>query len=123
MNQCIFCDIINKKIPSHIIYIDKNIIAFHDIKPVSPIHFLVIPKQHIDTLIECKTKHTFLLGQMLLRAQKLAQQEKCRYKTDKNTKQKVGGFKILFNIGPNGGQEIYHLHMHVIGYPTTKPKN
>jgi histidine triad (HIT) family protein len=109
LDNCIFCKIAAKQIPSQLLFEDDELIAFHDIHPKAPIHFLIVPKQHIATLADCEQKHATLLGKMLLLAPKLAQQAGCGY-SDGN-----GGFKTLFNTGPDGGQEVYHLHMHVLG--------
>lgn len=114
LDGCIFCNIITKKIPSNIIYNDQNIIAFDNIYPVTLIHFLIVPKQHIETLADCnEEEHNVLLGKMSILAPKLANKQGCYYKIDKTGK-KLGGFKVLFNVGPDAGQEIYHLHMHVM---------
>jgi histidine triad (HIT) family protein len=116
LDNCIFCKIAAKQIPSKMIYEDEDLIAFHDINPAAPVHFMIVPKQHIPTLSDCDHSHAALLGKMLLLAPKLAQQEGCGYtiEADGST---AGGFKTLFNTGPDGGQEVYHLHMHIIGGP------
>ena len=114
MDNCIFCKIAAKQIPSKTIYEDDDVIAFHDINPAAPVHFLIVPKQHVATLADCGEQHAALLGKMNLLAPKLAQQLGCGYQTDADGN-KTGGFKTLFNTGPDGGQEVYHLHMHVIG--------
>ena len=114
MDNCIFCKIAAKQIPSKIIYEDDDVIAFHDINPAAPVHFLIVPKQHVATLTDCAEKHAILLGKMLLLAPRLAQEQGCGYQED-TVGGKTGGFKTLLNTGPDGGQEVYHLHMHVIG--------
>jgi histidine triad (HIT) family protein len=114
LDNCIFCKIATKQIPSKMIYEDDDVVAFHDINPAAPVHFLIIPKEHVATLSECAEKQAALLGKMALLAPKLAQQEGCGYQLDADG-DKRGGFKTLFNTGPDGGQEVYHLHMHVIG--------
>lgn len=116
MDNCIFCKIAAKKIPAGLIYEDDDVIAFHDINPAAPVHFMIVPKQHIPTLADCDESHAALLGKMLLLAPKLAQQEGCGYSVAADGSA-VGGYKTQFNTGPNGGQEVYHLHMHVIGGP------
>jgi histidine triad (HIT) family protein len=116
LDNCIFCKIAAKQIPSKSIYEDDDLIAFHDINPAAPVHFLIVPKQHIPTLSDCNETHAPLLGKMMLLASKLAQEQGCAYVSsieDRGT----GGFKTLFNTGPDGGQEVYHLHLHVIGGP------
>ena len=116
MDNCIFCKIAAKKIPAGLIYEDEDVIAFHDINPAAPVHFMIVPKQHIPTLADCGESHAALLGKMLLLAPKLAQQEGCGYSIGADGSP-AGGYKTQFNTGPNGGQEVYHLHMHVIGGP------
>jgi histidine triad (HIT) family protein len=116
MTNCIFCKIATKQIPSKLIYEDDDLIAFHDINPAAPVHFLIVPKQHIPTLSDCNENHGILLSKMMLLAPKLAQEQGCGYMVD-GSGTGAGGFKTLFNTGPNGGQEVYHLHLHVIGGP------
>jgi histidine triad (HIT) family protein len=116
LDNCIFCKIAAKQIPSKLIYEDDELIAFHDINPAAPVHFLLVPKQHIATLADCQDEHSALLGKMMLLAPKLAQEQGCAY-VGNGSERGSGGFKALFNTGPDGGQEVYHLHLHVIGGP------
>jgi histidine triad (HIT) family protein len=116
LENCIFCKIAAKQIPSRLIYEDDDLVAFHDINPAAPIHFLIVPRQHIATLANCGEQHAALLGKMTLLAPHLAKEQGCGYQLDEQG-QPSGGFKTLFNTGPDGGQEVYHLHMHVIGGP------
>lgn len=116
MDNCLFCKIVARQIPSKLVYEDDDLIAFHDINPAAPIHLLIVPKEHIATLADCADRHAALLGKMLLLAPKLAQEHGCGYTVDASG-EKAGGYKTLFNTGPDGGQEVYHLHMHVIGGP------
>lgn len=113
MTNCIFCKIVAKEIPSKMVYEDEDVIAFHDIHPKAPVHFLIVPKQHIPTLSDCTEEYAALLGKMMLLAPKLAQEQGCGYTEGQ------GGFKALFNTGPEGGQEVYHLHLHVLGAKRT----
>lgn len=115
MDNCIFCKIAAKQIPSKLIYEDDEMLAFHDINPAASVHFLIVPKKHIATLADCTAADSTLLGKMSLLAPKLAQQLGCGYSVEDGAAK--GGFKTLFNTGPDGGQEVYHLHMHVIGGP------
>ncbi len=101
--DCIFCKILSGAIPSKKIYEDDDVIAFHDIKPAAKVHFLIVPKLHVETLKDCGTSHQSLLGKMLLLAPKLA------------AEQGLKGFKTLINTGREGGQEVFHLHVHIIG--------
>jgi histidine triad (HIT) family protein len=111
LDNCIFCKIAAKQIPSKLVYEDDDIVAFHDINPSAPVHFLIIPKQHVATLANCGEEHAALLGKIMLLAPKLAAELGCGYIEQENQ----GGFKTLINTGPNGGQEVYHLHVHVLG--------
>jgi len=101
--DCIFCKIVSGVIPASKIYEDEDFIAFHDIKPMAKIHFLIVPKLHVETLKECDASHQKLLGKMLLLVPKLA------------AEQGLVGFKTLINTGREGGQEVFHLHTHVFG--------
>jgi histidine triad (HIT) family protein len=101
--DCIFCKIISGVIPSKKIYEDADFIAFHDIKPMAKVHFLIVPKLHVETLKDCNQSHQKLLGSALLLASKLA------------AEQGLKGFKTLINTGREGGQEVFHLHIHVFG--------
>lgn len=115
MDNCIFCKIASGAIPAKKVYEDDELIAFHDINPASPVHLLLVPREHIPTLADCGDRHQALLGRMLLLAPKLAQEQGGGYQSLADGP--VGGFKTLFNTGPDGGQEVYHLHLHVMGGP------
>ncbi|HYD94233.1 MAG TPA: histidine triad nucleotide-binding protein [Noviherbaspirillum sp.] len=117
MTNCIFCKIASKQIPSKTVYEDDDVIAFHDINPAAPVHLLIVPKLHVPTLSDCNESHAALLGKMMLLAPKLAQEQGCGYEAAADGEVGNGGFKTLFNTGPDGGQEVYHLHLHVIGGP------
>ena len=108
--NCLFCKIIAGKIPSKKVFEDEHIYAFHDIAPWAPIHFLMIPKKHISMLAEVTLEDTELLGKMMVLAPKIALQAGAR-------SGKAGGFKVLINNGADGGQEVYHMHMHVLAGP------
>jgi histidine triad (HIT) family protein len=101
--DCIFCKIIDGTIPSKKIYEDADFIAFHDIKPMAKVHFLIVPKLHVETLKNCDETHQVLLGKALLLAPKLA------------SELGLVGFKTLINTGREGGQEVFHIHLHVFG--------
>ena len=117
MDNCIFCKIAAGQIPSKLIHEDDDLIAFHDINPAAPVHFLIVPKEHIPTLADCTASHEALLGKMMLLAPVLARQLGCAYEAGAQPGKGSGGFKTQFNTGPDGGQEVYHLHLHVIGGP------
>jgi histidine triad (HIT) family protein len=108
--DCLFCKIIAGKIPSKKLYEDDDCLAFNDIHPAAPIHFLMIPKKHIAMLAEVTLEDTELLGKMMVLAPKIALQAGAR-------SGKAGGFKVLINNGADGGQEVYHMHMHVLAGP------
>jgi histidine triad (HIT) family protein len=116
MDNCIFCKIVAGEIPAKLIHEDDDLIAFHDINPAAPVHLLIVPKQHIATLSDCNEKHADLLGKIMLLAPELARKHGCGYSADASGR-RSGGFKTLFNTGPDGGQEVYHLHLHVMGGP------
>jgi histidine triad (HIT) family protein len=108
--DCLFCKIVARKIPSRMVYEDDEFYAFHDIHPWAPVHFLVIPKEHIASMAHIEAGHAGLMGRMLALIPKLAQQEGCNPYPD-------GGFRLLTNTGTEGGQEVHHLHFHVMGGP------
>ncbi|MDF0604152.1 histidine triad nucleotide-binding protein [Neisseriaceae bacterium TC5R-5] len=106
MSDCIFCKIVAGQIPATKIYEDDDVVAFHDIRPIAPVHFMLIPKLHVDSLAHCGPEQQVLLGKMLLLAPKLAQEQGLEK-----------GFKTAINTGHGGGQEVFHLHVHVFGHP------
>lgn len=107
MSDCLFCKIVKGEVPSKKVYEDDDMLAFHDIKPHAPVHLLIIPKVHIEKLADATKDHTELLGKMLLKAPELAEQAGC-----------TNGFRTVINNGHVGGQEVYHLHVHVLGGQT-----
>ena len=116
MHNCLFCKIAAKQIPSSVVYEDDELMAFKDIHPAAPVHLLVIPKIHVPTLSECDASHTALLGKMLALAPRLAAEHGCAVSYDADGVP-AGGYKTLINTGPDGGQEVYHLHLHMYGGP------
>jgi histidine triad (HIT) family protein len=108
--DCLFCKIASGQIPSKKVYEDEDIYAFHDINPWAPVHFLIIPKAHITSLAHVGPEHGALLGKIMTLAPQLALQEGARPYPE-------GGFRIVTNTGKEGGQEIHHLHFHVMGGP------
>nr|WP_315490461.1 histidine triad nucleotide-binding protein [uncultured Rhodoferax sp.] len=106
--DCLFCKIVARKIPSRTVFEDEEFYAFHDIHPWAPVHFLVIPKLHIPSMAHIGPEHAGLMGRMMALIPKLAQQEGCNPYPD-------GGFRLLTNTGAEGGQEVHHLHFHVMG--------
>jgi len=104
MSDCIFCKIAAGQLPSGKVYEDDDVLVFHDIHPFARVHFLIIPKAHIATLSDCLPEHQVLLGKMLLLAPRLAKEQGLDT-----------GFKTLINTGRGGGQEVFHIHVHVFG--------
>ncbi|HET8705094.1 MAG TPA: histidine triad nucleotide-binding protein [Pseudomonadales bacterium] len=102
--DCIFCKIINKTIPAKLAYEDDDVLAFHDIHPQAPVHMLVIPKKHISTINEIEPQDQMLAGKLLLTAQKLAKEQGFA----------DAGFRVVMNCNEQGGQTVYHIHMHVL---------
>jgi histidine triad (HIT) family protein len=109
-SHCIFCKIIAGQIPSRKVHEDEHVFAFHDISPWAPVHFLIIPKLHVPSMAHLTPAHEGLMGHMMTLAPKLALQEGCKPYPE-------GGFRIVLNTGAEGGQEVHHLHMHVMGGP------
>lgn len=104
--NCLFCRIAAGEIPAQKVYEDDELIAFKDIRPAAPVHLLIIPRQHVTSLIEADASHEALLGRMLTLAPRLAAENGA-----------TNGFRTVINTGPDGGQEVYHLHVHVMGGP------
>ncbi|SFU44025.1 histidine triad nucleotide-binding protein [Nitrosospira multiformis] len=104
MDSCIFCRIVRGEIPSEKVYEDPRVYAFHDIHPAAPVHFMLIPKLHLNSLAEVEDAHSALLGEMMVLVPRLAREQGC---TD--------GFRTIINTGRVGGQEVNHLHIHIIG--------
>jgi histidine triad (HIT) family protein len=110
MNDCIFCKIVAGAIPSTKVYEDDDVLAFNDIHPVAPVHFMIIPKKHVASLAECDASDQALLGKILLLAPRLASERGL-----------ADGFRTIINTGRGGGQEVFHLHVHVIGGGGPRP--
>lgn len=110
MSDCIFCKIVAGEIPCNKVYEDDDVLAFHDIHPVAPVHFMIIPKVHVASLADCGSAHQAVLGKILLLAPKLAKEQGLD-----------DGFRTVINTGKGGGQEVYHLHVHIIGGSGPRP--
>lgn len=102
---CLFCKIAQGEIPATVVFEDDDIMAFRDINPKAPTHLLIIPKRHIATINDTTDEDGKLLGNMILQARKLAQTEKLS----------EVGYRLVFNINSGGGQEVYHIHLHLLG--------
>ena len=110
MEDCLFCMIAEGKIPSKKLYEDEQVVAFYDINPQAKVHFLVVPKKHIASLAQVTAEDAPLLGRMMALAPKLALEQGCNPYPE-------GGFRVVVNTGTEGGQEVHHLHIHVMGGP------
>ncbi len=107
---CIFCRIIDGKIPSRKMYEDESLFGFHDVAPWAPVHFLLVPKRHIPSMAQLTPEDAALMGKIMTLAPGLAVEAGCR-------PYPAGGFRVVVNTGAEGGQEVHHLHVHVMGGP------
>lgn len=105
MSDCVFCKIIEKKMPARIIYEDESVLAFDDINPQAPVHVLVISKRHIPTPLDIKAEDSVLVHHLLMIANKIAMGRGIAER----------GFRLVVNCNPDGGQTVYHLHLHILG--------
>jgi histidine triad (HIT) family protein len=103
--MCIFCQIVKKEVPSVTVCEDDDIIAFKDVRPIAPVHILIIPKKHIESVNDLEDSDTEMAGRMILMAKKIA----------KDFDMSEKGYKLLFRVGEWGGQEVGHIHLHLIG--------
>lgn len=104
MNDCIFCKLISKQIPTTVVYEDDEVFVFNDLHPKAEVHLLIIPKKHINSMLELTDSDQALIGKMMIIANQQAK------------KHGLGnGYKTQINTGVNGGQEVMHLHIHIVG--------
>ncbi len=103
--NCLFCQIAQGEIPATVIFENEDVLAFRDIKPQAPTHLLIIPKKHIATINDCQLEDQQVLGSMILAAKELAQREQLS----------EPGYRLVFNVNADGGQQVYHIHLHVLG--------
>jgi histidine triad (HIT) family protein len=103
--MCLFCKIVAKQIPAKILFEDEHVLAFHDINAQAPTHVLVIPKLHIVALTDATAEHEALFGKLMLGARKAAEA----------TELLESGYRVVINNGPNAGQSVFHVHVHVLG--------
>ena len=105
MEDCVFCKIINRQLPSKIVYEDEKVMAFYDINPVTPVHVIIIPKLHIANVNELTEDNSYVMADIHLAAQKIAD--------------KLGiakeGYRLIYNCGEDAGQTVFHLHYHLLG--------
>lgn len=106
MSDCIFCKIVEGKIPCQKVFEDDDLLAFKDLYPQRPVHILVIPKKHITSLASATGEDVVVLGKMLLQANEIA-----------SGQGSPDGFRVIINTGRVGNQEVQHLHMHIVGGP------
>jgi histidine triad (HIT) family protein len=104
--NCIFCKIVAGQIPARKAYEDEQVLAFHDIHPWAPVHILIIPKLHVVSMVDVGPDHLDLLGRMMVLSSRLMKELGVN-----------NGYRHVINTGPDGRQEVQHLHMHVMGGP------
>jgi histidine triad (HIT) family protein len=102
--NCIFCRIVQGEIPSRMVYQDEEVLAFYDINPLAPVHFLIIPKTHIASMMDLEDGHRALFGKIMVLAPQLAREQGAK-----------DGFRLIVNTGRIGRQEVGHVHLHIIG--------
>jgi histidine triad (HIT) family protein len=102
--NCIFCRVVRGEIPSRKVYEDREVLAFHDINPLAPVHFLIIPRAHIASMMDLDVGHRDLFGNIMVLAPKLAREQGAEE-----------GFRLIVNTGRVGRQEVQHVHLHIIG--------
>ena len=105
MNECLFCNMVSGAMPCDKVYENEYVLAFRDIDPKAPTHILIIPKKHITTLNEINKNDQDLLGELLLTAKKIAKDEGID----------TSGYRTVFNCNSDGGQTVFHIHMHLLG--------
>ncbi|WJJ94669.1 histidine triad nucleotide-binding protein [Neopusillimonas aromaticivorans] len=110
MTQCLFCKIVSGEIPSRKVFENDELLVFHDINPAAPVHLLVIPKHHVTSMQDITEADAGWLGRMMSLIPKIAAENGCRPGPD-------GGFRVVANSGADGGQEVAHLHFHILGGP------
>lgn len=103
MQDCLFCKILNKEINSEIVHEDDTCVAFKDINPKARVHLLIVPKKHIDSIAHMEEGDEKIMGHLINVAKKLAEQSDCK------------GYQLLFNVGREAGQIIFHVHLHLMG--------
>jgi histidine triad (HIT) family protein len=109
-DTCLFCKIVQGQIPAKKVYEDDDFVAFHDINPAAPVHLLLVPKHHVTSMQDIADTDAPWLGRMMALAPRIAEQNGCTPGPD-------GGFRLVINTGTEGGQEIAHLHCHILGGP------
>ena len=103
--DCIFCKIIKGEAPANFVYKDEDMVVFHNIKPSAPVHVLMVPIEHIESVNSLEENHSTVISKMMIKAKEVAQSLGIR----------DSGYKLILNVGKGGGQVIFHLHIHLIG--------
>ncbi len=103
MINCIFCGIVEKKQSTDFLFENSEIVAMKDIKPAAPVHILILPKEHVESIMKAEEKHRDMVSRLIFTAKDLAK------------KMELTGYKLIFNVGKDGGQVISHLHLHLLG--------
>ena len=105
MSECLFCRIAEGSLPTEFVYEDPHVVAFRDINPAAPVHILVVPRAHIETVAALGTDSKGVMSLLASAANRIARE----------TGVDAGGYRLIVNCGPDGGQTVYHLHMHLLG--------
>ena len=105
MADCVFCRIASGEIPAQVVAQDERVVAFRDLNPQAPLHVLIIPRQHLVSVAEAGEEHEGLLGHLMVVAAGIARQEGIE----------AGGYRLVLNHGPNAGQSVFHVHLHLLG--------
>lgn len=101
--NCIFCKIVKKELASEIIYEDNAVVVFKDVNPSAPIHYLIVPREHIQSIMHLESNHQEIISKLIFTAKKIAEEGHLK------------GYRLVFNVGREGGQVIDHLHLHLLG--------
>jgi len=104
MSDCIFCRIARGEVPANILYQDDDVTAFRDLHPCAPVHILIVPNRHVAGVAQVEPEDATLLGKLFIVARRLAEQEEI-----------VNGYRLVINNGPQAGQSVFHLHVHLLG--------
>ncbi len=105
MSDCLFCGIVEGKVPANIVYQDDSVVVFKDLRPRAPVHFLIIPRRHIVSVLDIDPNDGALVGQIFQVAARLAREHGVA----------ESGFRVVVNVGPDAGQSVFHLHYHLLG--------
>jgi histidine triad (HIT) family protein len=104
-DDCIFCKIVNNEIPADFLYEDENLVVFKDINPLAPVHLLIVPKRHVRSINDLTDPDRSIVSELIMTAKNMAQKMSVN----------ESGYRIFFNVEKGGGQEVFHLHLHLIG--------